>query len=119
MGGTPLQPSAGAGSPPPHPPAPGGAGTAGAESAATALDATLSIPSRCPLYFELHRFNDGPARHTTRTNYKWINVLGLRAQAVREDRILDEVAFASWIPLLHPGTTVVLTTRLLRRSQHP
>jgi modification methylase len=28
-----------------------------------------------------------------------------------------KLSFASWIPLLHPGTTVVLTTRLLHRSQ--
>ncbi len=27
-----------------------------------------------------------------------------------------KLSFASWIPLLHPGTTVVLTTRLLHRS---
>jgi len=37
----------------------------------------------------------GTARTTTQTTYAWINnTLGLHAQAVREDRILDEVAAA-------------------------
>jgi hypothetical protein len=36
--------------------------------------------------------HSGIAGRTTQTTYKWINtVLGLHAQAVREDRILDEV----------------------------
>jgi hypothetical protein len=35
----------------------------------------------------------GTARRTTQTTYAWVNnTLGLHAQAVREDRILDEVA---------------------------